>query len=698
MIYVIFTSKHSVFFIRTSAIALSLLMPHMAWAGSEVQDVLKTNEGKEASEASQEIVVTARSKGPDIKIDRVVFEIEAKSDAASLTTIDVLRKLPGLIVDSSRRILFRGGANVGFLIDGKSSRRDVALTIPASQIARVELISNPPADYDSDVDALINIILKKDAELGLSGSVSGKLDTLSGYRSGVNLNYGGKAWTFNSSLSARVEPEPGTRLRQFDYNTLQPGGFNSQTLITKERQSFRQISGQGKLVGRLSDNKTLSLVFGASLNKNPQRNTGIRTVRSSDLSLDRPFTRVSNFRGFYPYATITYESGKDDESYFKSSIDGTLGRSDEIRRLFEVSPQLFSQDIEFSFVEASIERRKKFNNKSAYLIGAKVSNNSVNENLLLSGFSGPNQNQSNDYRFNRNIYSIYFTYETTALGIGIKSGIRFENVDQTIRNEFGRVQGDRGSTFILPSLNLAYEVDKKSTLKASFTTRVEKPDALNLNPFEKFFNSFQVESGNPFLKPSEKRQLELSFDYQSKKFNLNSALYYRDTNKDFVKTIFLDRDGIIKSSFVNLGSSDTYGYNGNIKVRLNKKIDMLFDLDLFIKNLFVPISQSLFEDVSFIGLNSTLSADYNIDNNNTISAKLTYTGSTSELNLLNSDAWASEISYGRKFAKGFSLSVAAVNFFVPTRTSARFAGSDFTGFDKIDRDLRLIRIGISKEF
>jgi ferric enterobactin receptor len=683
------------YIITVFLIALSLPVSCSAQAQLDAQGVQQLESDKDTG---QEIVVTARRRGQNIEIDRVVFDIEAKSDAATLTTIDVLKKLPGLIIDPSQRILFRGGANVGFLVDGKAARREVALAVPASQIAKIELISNPPAEYDADFDALINIVLKRDAVAGLSGSVSGRLDTLSGYRSGVNLNYGGKAWTFNGSLSARVEPEPGNTLKQFEYATLQPGGFDSQTLTTKERQSFRQISGQAKLVGTLAANKTLSFVFGANVNKNPQRINGIRTIEGPNLLTDRRFNRSSDFNGFYPYANITYEATKDDGSYFKSTVDGTIGKSGETRNIFEVTPQLFSQDLEFSFVEFSFERKKKSGDKGFYTVGTKISNNRVREDIFLSGFSGLGQTQSTDYRFYRNIYSAYATYETTILGIGVKPGLRMEFIDQLIKNELGRVPGDRGATFILPSLNVSYQPDKRSTLKASFTTRVEKPDALNFNPFEKFLTSFQVDRGNPFLEPSQKRQIEVSFDYQEKYFSLSNAFYYRDTKKDFVKTIFLDNDGLIKASFVNLGSSKTYGYTGNAKIGINRKIDFSFDIDLYIKNLFVPVSQNFFESVSFIGLNSTVNFDYKIDKNNTISASLTYTGSTRDLNLLNSDTWSSEISYRREFSKGFSLSLTAINALVPTRTSTRFAGSDFIGFEKIDRDLQLFRIGIAKTF
>jgi outer membrane receptor for ferrienterochelin and colicin len=678
--------------------AIALLHPVSAFAQDQQEPSEGQAEEQNAEQQGQTIIVTARKQGATNEIDRVVYDIAATADAASLSTIDVLKQLPGVIVDPSRRIRFRGGANVGFLVDGKSIRRDVALGIPASQIDRIELITNPPAQYASDFDSLINIILKTDTNLGFSGSVSGKVDTLGGGRAGVNLNHGGNVWNFAGSLTAQSDPENGNTTRQFAYRSVQPEGFDLQELATTDRQSFRQISGQVKATGNLAEGKTLSFVLGANLNLYPQSSSGTRTLSGPQLFEQRDFTRTIDFEALYPYASATYETKREDGTYFSASVEAFFGDSDENRRIFELVSQSYDEDITFNYIEANVERKGKLGNAISYLVGANFNTNSVSSDLALVGFRGPGQLQANRYRFDRQVYAAFGSLETKLLGIGIKSGLRVETIVQSVESDDVAIPADTGETFVLPSLHLAYETDSRNSLKASFTTRVEKPDALYFNPFERFVTAFQIIQGNPALEPSIKKQFEISHNFQGKNLTVDNSFYYRDTKKDFVDLLVLGDDGVTVSSYVNLGSSKTYGYSASVKSEIIKGLNLSFSVDTFIKDLFVENSGVAQQVVSYIGFNSSANLDYKIDKDNTLSANLAYTGRTTDINIVDSDTWSSEFAYTRQLPHGFSLSITAVNLFVPQDTLNRFIADEFDGFERVFRESRLVRIGIAKEF
>jgi outer membrane receptor protein involved in Fe transport len=86
----------------------------------------------------------------------------------------------------------RGSSNVRFLINGKPSAllgiddgANALQAIPADQIDRIEVITNPSAKFDASGTAgILNIILKKTTKLGFNGSVIGTL----GYLPRTNLN------------------------------------------------------------------------------------------------------------------------------------------------------------------------------------------------------------------------------------------------------------------------------------------------------------------------------------------------------------------------------------------------------------------------------------------------------------------------------------------------------------------------------
>src|SRR5205085_2864428 len=71
--------------------------------------------------------------------------------------------------------------------------------LPADRIERVEVIPNPSVRFESGGDAIVNVVLRKDVRLGLSGSLSASSATrgsnsLSGqlaYQSGKLTLFGG---------------------------------------------------------------------------------------------------------------------------------------------------------------------------------------------------------------------------------------------------------------------------------------------------------------------------------------------------------------------------------------------------------------------------------------------------------------------------------------------------------------------------
>lgn len=119
---------------------------------------------------------------------------DVKSDLTSIggNLQDVLTNVPSVSVDPDGTVSMRGSSNVRFLVNGKPSAllgidagANALQAIPADQIDRIEVVTNPSAKYDASGTAgILNIILKKNSKLGFNGSVIGSL----GYLPRTNLN------------------------------------------------------------------------------------------------------------------------------------------------------------------------------------------------------------------------------------------------------------------------------------------------------------------------------------------------------------------------------------------------------------------------------------------------------------------------------------------------------------------------------
>ncbi len=104
-------------------------------------------------------------------VDRKIFDVEKAFTVTGGTAIDVMKNIPSISVDVDGNVALRNRAPQIF-VDG----RPTILTleqIPADNIERVELITNPSAQFDaSSTGGVINIVLKKNRNLGLNGLAS----------------------------------------------------------------------------------------------------------------------------------------------------------------------------------------------------------------------------------------------------------------------------------------------------------------------------------------------------------------------------------------------------------------------------------------------------------------------------------------------------------------------------------------------
>ena len=143
-------------------------------------------------------------------IDKRVFNVEKSVASEGGDGLEVLRNVPSVNVDQDGVISLRGNNNVTILIDGRPTAMDASTflqSIPANQIEKVEVITNPSAKYNPEgISGILNIVLKKNRAGGFNGSVnlsSGIGRTKHTRNNGsLNLNYRNKKWNVFAMGSA----------------------------------------------------------------------------------------------------------------------------------------------------------------------------------------------------------------------------------------------------------------------------------------------------------------------------------------------------------------------------------------------------------------------------------------------------------------------------------------------------------------
>src|SRR5438552_8027197 len=118
-----------------------------------------------------------------LKIDRRSYEVQQTPHAEQKDSIQLLRGLPAVTVTPDDQINLLGSGNVTIQIDGRTMTDPNTIqhlrTLHGSDIERIEVITNPSAQYSAEgTGGIINFVLRHKQGEGTSETASAQLSSL----------------------------------------------------------------------------------------------------------------------------------------------------------------------------------------------------------------------------------------------------------------------------------------------------------------------------------------------------------------------------------------------------------------------------------------------------------------------------------------------------------------------------------------
>jgi hypothetical protein len=172
----------------------------------------------DAGKTLDTITVTGASQqGFRSSIDRRSYGVANDLATTTGSISDALKNVPSVEVDVNGNVSLRGDTNVTIMIDGKpsglfrgASAAQALQSMPADSVERVEVITNPSAQFSPEGSAgIINLITKHTRKPGKSGSMRINLGTGRRGNAGVSGAYNSNKLTLSGDLSARVDSQDG---------------------------------------------------------------------------------------------------------------------------------------------------------------------------------------------------------------------------------------------------------------------------------------------------------------------------------------------------------------------------------------------------------------------------------------------------------------------------------------------------------
>ncbi|MDB5474636.1 MAG: hypothetical protein JWP49_147 [Phenylobacterium sp.] len=553
-----------------------------------------------------EVVVTGQGGAAlTTSIDRRSYSVTADLQAQTGSIGDALRNVPSVEVDVQGNVSLRGDPNVTILIDGKpagqfqgDNKAQALQSLPANQIERVEVITNPSAEFRADgTGGIINLISKTAHGAGPTGSL--KVATGSAGRTVVSATGGYNSNKLSVAGDLNLRWDSQKNISTEDRQRLNPatGGFD----LIRQDQSFHStlnpnsarlavdydLDAHTRLSGELRGNYVDFTVGGPSLFTQTSSAGGLTSAFQRDLDLHQErsngaasatLKRKFAEPGHEFTLNLTYDATEDERV--------RAGHTASFTPILPASFDRQQLDYDFRRTDLKGDYVRPLGPGSTLKAGFELQ---VDDNAFGNqGFRGasrsalaPDATLSNQFLFKQSLWQGYATYERPFGDVTVLAGLRAEDVRIDL-NQLTQRQADRNDyTKLYPSLHLAWKLDDRQQLTASYSHRVQRPDPLQFNSFRLLLDPLNFRAGNAHLKPSETHSYEAGYEYRASPTIYLAILYYRENFNGFADVLRDLGDGVFLSTTENVSKSRAAGVELVASGRLAKGLTYNLSSNLY---------------------------------------------------------------------------------------------------------------------
>jgi hypothetical protein len=539
-----------------------------------------------ARESNELKKVEVAGKRPFIeqRIDRMIVNVSNSIVSSGSTALEILRKAPGVAVDMQNDLLsLRGKQGVIIQIDGKQTylpaEQVVAMlrNMPGSNIDRIEVITNPSAQFDAAGDAgIIDIRLKKNKNVGTNGSLSiaagaGRHDRERGSfqinhkTARLNLfgnyavNRGGDYWNFDLQR-VLTDGSDAYFINQVSPIHFKNRGHNAKAGIEYQLSPATAIGmmwtgfwvqrdevGVGETVLK---NDPLQSPYSSTLTDKTIRNRSSNQLGNLNIQ-----HKLNNNRG---QISFDLNAGRFTRDFLNSlnSITSATAMPDLATGLVSIMPT------GINIYTATADYNRTYQNGWALQAGWKSSVvRSTNDMKISQGENGHLEIDtalSSNFIYKERIHAAYVSLNGNIdPKTELQAGLRAEQTVSDAHSLTQKKQVRRDYLNFFPSIFITRKLKNENSFTISYSYRINRPNYQNLNPVRSYLDPYAYSRGNSFLKPEYTHSLELKHGYKNKIFTSLGAAYTHDLISFFIAPVTKEisertPDNIGKSALYNL--------------------------------------------------------------------------------------------------------------------------------------------------
>ncbi len=574
--------KKGSYHLKITYLGFKVYTQHMALGSSLNLDTIVLEEDTEQLEG---VVVVA--KRPTVKrlVDRLVFDVE-NSTLSNNNVLDVLKYSPGVFVNDGK-ITVKNSEPIIYINDRRIhlSSNEVQQLLEgtsAANIKSIEVITNPPAKYEAEGGAVINIVTSKNIIAGYNGSVFGNYKQGFEYpKYAAGTSHFFKTEKLNAYINYSVNPRKDFRHNDEFVNFFDSNGEDATSWITNynriKKSSDHNINAN--IDYDFDENNSLGL--SSNILISTRENTkfdvnSITEVFNSNKVLDSLFetdkSLVSETLNYAFTLDYIHKFKREGEKLSLSAHHTNYDYSD----YQNVDTGYFYPNTETSFRDnkfqtfssqyiklytGQVDYELPINEASQLQAGAKIS--SIDSESILKQYNFVNGDKVEDllnsdtFLYDEMNYAAYISYSKDWEHWSLQTGLRTEYTNITGNSLLNNELNASNYAKFFPSIYILNHLNENSSIYFNYKKRISRPRYSELNPFKYYFNDNTYSTGNPNLKPQIDDVFTWGYTFNK---NYTFELYYRYENNPSLEIVFQENNSnILKYINTNIDHSITYG-------------------------------------------------------------------------------------------------------------------------------------------
>lgn len=536
-----------------------------------------------------------------LDVDKLTYKISDDPDSRSKSVLDMLRKVPMVVVDGQDNIKVNGSSSFKVYVDGKPNQMisanpgQILKLMPASTVKDIEVITNPGAKYDAEgVGGVLNLItgLSADASStiadGVYGTVSVGATTMGGVDGDLYFNAKKNKFTVGAYLSIGTQSIKG--ITQDDLRTQIPTGVNTTShseIDNRVDYTFASVNASYEISS--SDLLTADLGFSDISQK---------SLGNSIISMDGP-AAFSAQQDFNQKITMTGYNGSID---YQHNFKDTPGRMFTLSYMFSQDPthRNVLNDYEGDALQTrqsigrDISREHTWQADFTTPLGDKhklstglkyiLRHNSADDAYYMGTGTGElihSPEHSMLYDHYNNIGAAYAEYRGTFGRFAATAGVRYEHTWQKVKygegygHDFDAHFGD-----LVPNASIQYNISQSQNVGLTYNKRISRPGISYLNPYVDRTALTSITYGNGSITSATNHVLGAVYNYFTPKWVVSVMVRHSTCTDGISSYSFYDEQGLLNTTYGNVLSSRSTALQGYINWTAGPKTRVYANFDL----------------------------------------------------------------------------------------------------------------------